>query len=452
MTSYSYDKNGRLAKTERPDESTETRTYDKAGNLIAIKDVTKDGTVINDYTYTYDQSGNITIITDQSVGTKGQQTATDDTVQMEYDSVNRLIKYNGKEVKYDADGNMMIYGPLDGEMATFTYDCRNRLIEVTTDSGETTQYTYDAENVRTKVIKNAGTAKETVTTYVADSVSNELSRVLEATTADKEGNTDTIRYTYGNGLIAQEKSTNAEAGVDSSSEYMLYHFNHLGSTTAVTDESGAIKYTYTYNIFGKLLSGNYGEVEFLYNGQYGVASDANGLYYMRARYYNIDIMRFINQDILTGSIDSSQSLNRYAYVEGNPVNFLDPFGLAPVIYNVIHKFSEVVNGLCMGVEIALVATVIICPATAPEVVPTFTKVAEIQLTFQLGDIVVTLVEIIDIDALSEQERNDMIAKTIYESFICLAMEGVAKVDPSFAMQVEQLIYSMLEELLKKLFD
>ena len=48
---------------------------------------------------------------------------------------------------------------------------------------------------------------------------------------------------------------------------------------------------------------------------------------MRARYYNIDIKRFINQDILTGSIDSSKSLNRYAYVEGNPISYLDPFGL-----------------------------------------------------------------------------------------------------------------------------
>ena len=68
---------------------------------------------------------------------------------------------------------------------------------------------------------------------------------------------------------------------------------------------------------------------------------------MRARYYNIDIMRFINQDILTGSIDSSQSLNRYAYVEGNPVNFLDPFGLEKVeLYTgVLHMFATILSGV-----------------------------------------------------------------------------------------------------------
>ena len=62
-------------------------------------------------------------------------------------------------------------------------------------------------------------------------------------------------------------------------------------------------------------------------GQYGVQSDDSSLYYMRARYYNAAIKRFINQDTVTGSIESSQSLNRYAYVEGNPISYLDPFGL-----------------------------------------------------------------------------------------------------------------------------
>ncbi len=58
-------------------------------------------------------------------------------------------------------------------------------------------------------------------------------------------------------------------------------------------------------------------------------TDQNGLYYMRARYYNTDIKRFLNRDILTGSIENSQSLNQYSYVQGNPVNLSDPFGLCP---------------------------------------------------------------------------------------------------------------------------
>ena len=66
---------------------------------------------------------------------------------------------------------------------------------------------------------------------------------------------------------------------------------------------------------------------FLYNGKYGVVGDDNGLYYMRARYYDISIKRFVNQDVVIGHLDATSSLNRYAYCEGNPVSYLDPFGL-----------------------------------------------------------------------------------------------------------------------------
>ena len=52
---------------------------------------------------------------------------------------------------------------------------------------------------------------------------------------------------------------------------------------------------------------------------------------MRARYYNPEIKRFINQDVVEGNLTNSPSLNRYAYCQGNPVSLLDPFGLSPQI-------------------------------------------------------------------------------------------------------------------------
>ncbi|MCM1162486.1 MAG: RHS repeat-associated core domain-containing protein, partial [Roseburia sp.] len=198
----------------------------------------------------------------------------------------------------------------------------------------TTKYEYDAEDNRTAVIKNAGTTGEVRTEYVVDSV-EELSRVLMAVErksentvveSGMEGTTgnealQTTCFYYGNGLSAQENEKDG---------YLTYHFNNVGSTNAVTDEKGVVKYSYTYNSYGELTQGSYGQVMFLFNGQYGVASDDNGLYYMRARYYNVSIKRFINQDVVTGNIAESQSLNRYAYVEGNPVSYLDPFGLERV--------------------------------------------------------------------------------------------------------------------------
>ena len=49
---------------------------------------------------------------------------------------------------------------------------------------------------------------------------------------------------------------------------------------------------------------------------------------MRARYYNSEIKRFINRDVIQGSILESQTFNRYAYVNGNPISYIDPFGLS----------------------------------------------------------------------------------------------------------------------------
>jgi len=59
---------------------------------------------------------------------------------------------------------------------------------------------------------------------------------------------------------------------------------------------------------------------------------------MRARYYNPQIKRFINRDILDGSIDNTQSLNKYCYVQGNPITLTDPFGLCPDLGGILADF------------------------------------------------------------------------------------------------------------------
>lgn len=360
VTSYEYDGNGRLLKTTRPDGSVETRTYNKAGYLMETLDVTAAGEEISHYTYGYDGRGNITSIEGKDNGIPGITAG----AVMTYDEDNRLVSYNGETVTYDADGNML-HGPLQGQMADYAYDCRNRLISVTTADGKTTRYEYDAENTRT-AMETEGRREE----YVTDTEST-YSQVLEVKVFEKEsikedttlsagaGEADstgtvhmentaaayTASYVYGLGLIG-EKGKNG---------WLYYHYDHLGSTAALTGSDGGVRLRFSYSAYGELtsitdgtggslvngedgkitssmISGAVSEtgIRFLYNGQLGVTTDGNGLYHMRARYYNTDIKRFINRDILTGDITNSQSLNRYSYVQGNPVSSTDPFGLCPL--------------------------------------------------------------------------------------------------------------------------
>jgi RHS repeat-associated protein len=111
-------------------------------------------------------------------------------------------------------------------------------------------------------------------------------------------------------------------------KYTSYHFDLRGSTIALTNSTGQITEKFQYSPYGVLLSGNAEKTPFLFNGMYGVMSDGNGLYYMRARFYSPEMRRFVNQDILLGFVEEGQTLNRYAYVTGDPISKIDPFGLS----------------------------------------------------------------------------------------------------------------------------
>ena len=258
-------------------------TYDNLSRVTArtVKKLS-DNSVVSTETFNYDAAGNVTSAPDSS---------------FQYDTNNRLISFNGNTVEYDLDGNMLSNGSL-----SCTYDSANILVFA---DGHT--YTYNAEDVR---IRNLCAEDDTTYTYNTNA---KLSMLLMKTTGEV-----VTKYVYGKGLIGEEVNNT----------FKTYHFDCRGSTIAITDASGNITDTFAYDTYGKLISRTgTSKVIFGYNGRDGVVTDGNGLIYMRARYYSPEMKRFINADIIAGKLSNAITLNRFAYANGNPVSFVDPFGL-----------------------------------------------------------------------------------------------------------------------------
>ncbi|WP_083180282.1 RHS repeat domain-containing protein [Paenibacillus yonginensis] len=207
----------------------------------------------------------------------------------------------------DADGNLLYQSDGEGK-AAYEYDARNRLVK----SGKA-RYTYNALGSRTSL-----TWRGKTTHYVVDE-QGELSRVLMEVGED---GSPKAYYVYGLGLIGRE---------DAEGSYVSYHSDIRGSTTLLTDEQGCVTDRYTYGLYGELEQHEGTSSQpFCYNGRDGVMTDPNGLYYMRARYYDPSLKRFLNRDVLRGDLTDGQTLNRYAYVNGDPVRYVDPLGLCKV--------------------------------------------------------------------------------------------------------------------------
>ena len=104
-----------------------------------------------------------------------------------------------------------------------------------------------------------------------------------------------------------------------------YVNNGHGDVAFITDESGAIVNTYSYNAFGTaLICDEKVSNAFRYTGEYYDAE--SGLYYLRARYMNPETGTFTQEDTYQGNIYDALSLHKYLYAQDNPVIYKDPTG------------------------------------------------------------------------------------------------------------------------------
>jgi RHS repeat-associated protein len=104
--------------------------------------------------------------------------------------------------------------------------------------------------------------------------------------------------------------------------------DHVGNVRKVLDSSNSIVATFDYDSLGNLLPSSSdsvpnGGLMYRFSGCYGVRWEpATGLYYMRQRWYDPQLGRFLSVDLVA-------STNRYAYANNRPTGFVDPFGMAP---------------------------------------------------------------------------------------------------------------------------
>ena len=305
-TTYVYDAVGRLDRIDHHNGSRQEVDFDVAGQLTRLEEQDGLGNTIREYSYSgYDHLG---LPATETVSPPLLPFALPD-VSLSVDAGNKLLAVNGQSVQHDADGNLTQV-LLAGQTAALSFDARNRLTQV-----DTTSYTYDGEDQRISRTDNDQTTQFITSPHGPGN----LSRVLVKINPDGSQ----TYYVYGLGLIAQETVPDGQV----QGEYLTYHYDRRGSTIALTDDQGHVTARMRYSPFGQVQVIGQADTPFLYNGRDGVQTEPNGLYYMRARYYHPEIRRFVNRDVLRGSLAQAQSLNRYAFVEGNPVVFVDPEGL-----------------------------------------------------------------------------------------------------------------------------
>lgn len=137
------------------------------------------------------------------------------------------------------------------------------------------------------------------------------------------------RFVYYQGELLQEEREGGRnsyylgSGIEAAQmggELYYYHQDEQLSTALLTDHVGKVRNHYRYGAFGEMLEGSESvENRIRYTGQqYDEISDQ---YYLRARYYNPVVGRFLQEDVYQGD-----GLNLYAYCGNNPVMYYDPSG------------------------------------------------------------------------------------------------------------------------------
>lgn len=288
--SYDYDHLGRMVSTH---SGKEARWHIQAESYSGA-----DGPYSQDRGY--DQWGNVT----HRVGWGGWQgTGVDETLS--YNSKNQLATNpaTGAAMQYDASGNLINDG-----YQSYQYDVTG---QQTFASGAALYQGYDGNGMRVKKTENGATTYYLRSSVLGGQVIAEI---------DGGGNWQRGYVYLGSQLIA----------LQSGGVYWV-HADPIAKSQRMTDSSGNVASWIEVDPWGGEVSGRSANSALQPHKYTSYERDGNGGDDAMFRRYEGRWNRFSQPDPSDGSYDvtNPQSFNRYAYVQNDPVNLVDPNGLDP---------------------------------------------------------------------------------------------------------------------------
>ena len=284
-----YDHANRRTSLNYSNNTTTSYGYDLASRLTGIAHNGPSG-IIEALTYQYDTAGNRVSLS-RNNGTASL--LPNAVASATYDAANEQTAFAGATLTYDSNGNLTNDG-----VNTYHWDAWNRLIGIS--GGSTASFAYDSLGRRVSKTIN-GT--NTQFAYDGDDITAEIGGGAVSTAYLRSLNIDEMF-----GFLRQD-------GV----YFSIY--DGIGSTLALTNQSGTPSVQYSYEPFGKTQISNPSFTNpFQFTGR---ENDNNGLSHYRARYYSSKAQRFVSEDPL-GLLGG---VNVYSYVTNNPISFTDPQGL-----------------------------------------------------------------------------------------------------------------------------
>ncbi|MWJ31907.1 RHS repeat-associated core domain-containing protein [Saccharibacillus sp. WB 17] len=311
-----YLKSSQLYQTKLGNgQITTTYTNDGFGRLTNL--LQSAGGLTKAFTYGYDNGDNRR--SKRDVLTRFDITSRSDGTTsgtFTYDELDRIITSSeGAETyTYDGKGNRLtlqssIQMPHKNNI-DYTYNQAEQLSNVTRNQ-TSVSYKYNGDGLMTErsIAKNG---QATTTRYYYDGANI----IAEGSVAADGSVTFKARYVRGAQLIYREDASNQKA---------YYQHNGHGDVTGLVKADGTTLNSYTYDIWGNPLTANV-QVEnpFGYSGEFW--DEDTGLQYLRSRWYDPSIGRFIQEDTFEGYMNRPSTLNPYVYVVNNPLVLIDPSG------------------------------------------------------------------------------------------------------------------------------